>query len=376
MSVYKRTVRGKRTRNYSIDYIDESGVRKTVSSGTTDKRLAEQIKRKLVDRVRAIREGLFDPSETRLMSEADRPLRQHMDEYLAACRGRGEAEAGLREKARQFKWLVGARGDVSLAQVRADEFDLRLLALRDRGLGARSINLRLEVANALMNWCVKNGRLRANPLRVIQRRNQLLDRRRVRRALSEDETGRLLVVARQQASELRTAKLRPLWYLAPLLAGLRRGDMLRLRWRDLDLKSAPGTLTIRGGKAKKRVDVLPLHPDLLAEFLAVRPAHALPSAPVFPHAVSNATRRDDFTRAKITLVSEEGHADLHSLRTTFATRLALAGVAPATLQRLMRHSTIELTMRHYVSLSIEGLDVGLSFLPRIEPVSGDEAAAS
>ena len=40
-----------------------------------------------------------------------------------------------------------------------------------------------------------------------------------------------------------------------LLAGLRKGDMLRMRWRDLDLDGAPPTLTIRGGKAERRVDV-------------------------------------------------------------------------------------------------------------------------
>ncbi len=291
MSVYKRIVRGKRTRNYYIDYIDQDGRHRILSSGTSDKRLARQIESQHIDRVRALQEGLIDPLETRLRSEADRPLRQHVDEYLAACRGRGEAASGLKEKTRHLNWLVEAVGDVSLAQVRADEFDLRLSALTDEGMGARSVNIRLEAANALMNWCVKNGRLRANPLRVIQRRNQLIDRRRVRRALTEAETRRLLAVARQQASDLRAARLRPLWYLAPLLAGLRRGDMVRLRWRDLDLEGAPPTVTIRGGKAKKRVDVLPLHPDLRREFLAVKPAHALPAAQVFPHAISNATRR-------------------------------------------------------------------------------------
>ena len=84
MSVYKRTVRGKRARRYSIDYVDEGGVNRTVSSGTSDKRLAEQIKRKLVDRARAVQAGLVDPSEARLRSEADRPLAQHVNEYVEA----------------------------------------------------------------------------------------------------------------------------------------------------------------------------------------------------------------------------------------------------------------------------------------------------
>ena len=366
MSVYKRTVRGKRARNYSIDYQDENGTQRTVSSGTSDKRLAEQIKRKLVDRVRAVREGLIDPSESRLRSEADRPLAQHVDEYLEACRGRGQAPSGLREKTRHLRWLVKVMTGRSLAEVRADELDLRLTALADSGAGARSVNIRLEAANALMNWCVRNGRLHNNALRVVPRRNQVTDRRRVRRALTEDETARLLAVAREQARVVHGARLRPLWYLAPLLAGLRKGDMLRMRWRDLELESTPPTLTIRGGKAKRRVDVLPLHPDLVREFRAMRPSNVHPSAPVFPREVCNATRRQDFERARIPLKTEEGYADLHALRGTFATRLAERSVPPAKLQRLMRHGTIELTMRYYVSLSVESLETGLSALPGIE----------
>ena len=46
MSVYKRIVRGKRGRNYSIDFIDEHGRHRILSSGTSDKRLALQIERR------------------------------------------------------------------------------------------------------------------------------------------------------------------------------------------------------------------------------------------------------------------------------------------------------------------------------------------
>ncbi len=75
--------------------------------------------------------------------------------------------------------------------------------------------------------------------------------------------------------------------------------MMRMRWADLDLAGPPPTLIIRGGKARKRVDVLPLHPDLVRELQAIRPRAALPSAAVFPSAVTHATRRMDFERAKV-----------------------------------------------------------------------------
>ena len=100
---------------------------------------------------------------------------------------------------------------------------------------------------------------------------------------------------------------------------------MRMTWGDLDLASEPATLTVRGGKAKKRVDTLPLHDELVRELRELKPVTALPSARVFPTAVTHATRRRDFVRAGIALETEEGHADLHALRHTFGTRLAQRG---------------------------------------------------
>ena len=366
MSVYKRVVRGKKARNYSIDYLDETGVHRTVSSRTSDKRLAEQIKRKLVDRVRSIREGLLDPTQERLREEADKPLTAHVTEYLAACRGRGDAKKSLEEKERALKWFQEAVGERNLASIRADEIDARLAAESDAGASARTVNLKLEAANAFLNWAARNGRLAANPLRIIPKRNQVIDRRHPRRVLTSKETQALLAVARARPEKTPGARTRPLWYLFPLLAGLRRSDMMRMRWADLDFEASPPTLTIRGGKARKRVDVLPLHADLVLELLAVRPRTALPSAPVFPTAVTHPTRRADFKRAGITEETEDGYADLHALRHTYGTRLAERGVAPATLQKLMRHASIQMTMAYYVHLDVAALDVGLSLLPGVE----------
>ena len=137
-----------------------------------------------------------------------------------------------------------------------------------------------------------------------------------------------------------------------------------------------GSVTITGGKAKRRVDRLPLHPELIQEIRRVRPRTVLPSAPVFPEAVSNATRKADYRRAGIEEVNERGeHADLHALRTTYGTRLALSGVTPVVHQRLMRHSTYELTARYYVRLGLGDLQTrGLDLMPGVEGTSDPDSS--
>jgi integrase len=105
------------------------------------------------------------------------------------------------------------------------------------------------------------------------------------------------------------------------------------------------------------------------ELRRVRPRNALPSAGVFPAAVTNTARKKDFQRASIILKTDNGHAHLHALRHTFGTRLAQRGVALAKLQRLMRHAKVQLTMAFYVHLDVDALSNGLLTLPDVETPS-------
>src|SRR5688572_12671378 len=100
---------------------------------------------------------------------------------------------------------------------------------------------------------------------------------------------------------------RKTWYLLAALAGLRRSDLIRLSWGDVDLEGA--VLTIRDGKAK-REDRLPIHPELLEELRRIRPTTVLPKARVFPTAVTNLTRQRDFDDANIQPDEQGRVADL------------------------------------------------------------------
>jgi integrase len=69
----------------------------------------------------------------------------------------------------------------------------------------------------------------------------------------------------------------------------------------------------------------------------------------------------DMKRAGIPYRDATGRvADFHSLRYTFITTLAKAGVHPAKAQRLARHSTVTLTMNVYTSLDVDDLREAVS----------------
>lgn len=100
----------------------------------------------------------------------------------------------------------------------------------------------------------------------------------------------------------------------------------------------------------------------VTQYLANRLAHWIkdkdPQDRVFRHTKNtlHASFKRDCKYAGISRTSEDGRSiDVHSLRRTYGTMLARAGVPLTTTQRLMRHSTPELTARLYID--VEPIDM-------------------
>jgi integrase len=123
---------------------------------------------------------------------------------------------------------------------------------------------------------------------------------------------------------------------------LRWGEIRRLRWENIDLKN--GWVQLRAEETKaRRDDVLPLAPDLAK---ALKKA-ARPAGLVFASSPTLKTLQRDLKRAKIEYETERGQVDRKSLRKTFGTHLARAGVELQTAVKLMRHSDPKLTLNIY-----------------------------
>ncbi len=336
-------------------WTDATGRRRERSTRTTDKATAERVLAKRLSEAALCREGVIDPRAERFREERRRTAADVVADYIRSCTRQGMAPRHVSQKeSRLGLFLKGARID-TLAAIDPDRLETHLTRIADAGRSARTVNLVRADAVAFMQWCVKTGRVESNTLRVVPKLDESRDRRRVRRPLTDDECARLIAVAREEGREA--------WYLAALLAGLRKGDLIRLRWGDLDLDA--GTVTIREGKAK-RADVLPLHPQLIDTFRARLTHQPKPTDLVFPVPVADAVRKADYARAGIADRDEEGRfADLHSLRTTMGTNLARAGVVPQIAQKLMRHADYKTTLAHYTVLGLTDAARGVACLPPV-----------
>ena len=376
-------------------WYDHTGKRKERSTRTTDRRAAERILAKHVADTALRRDGVIDARQDRFSDENRKPLDKHIEDYIVHCRHAGHAEKHVAEKIRHLNRILEGTEATRLSDLTADTLEGHLRNMRDDGLSARTVNFARQIVVAFMGWCVRIGRAESNALKVIPKLDERKDRRRVRRPLADDELARLLEVAEQHG--------RKAWYMAAVMAGLRKGDLQRLKWADIDFKA--GTITVTDGKAK-RTDVLPLHPQLADELKQLRQNHpTLPLAKVFPHTVTDLTRQKDFLRAglartevvldadgmpvmigkgkrqrpKTRIVTEDAEGrviDLHAMRTTLGTNLARAGVAPQIAQQIMRHSDYRTTLSHYTVLGIADTAKAIGQLPTIKSTQREAATGT
>jgi len=156
------------------------------------------------------------------------------------------------------------------------------------------------------------------------------------RYLAADEIERLLSAARSDVAPW----LEPAIIFA-LHTGLRQGEELNLRWRDVDL--TVGLLTVQLAKNNEKRHI-PLNRDVRAVVDALpRYGEWVFSWP-WGERLSRTTVYAAFGRACVKAGITEFR--WHDLRHTFASHLVMAGVDLRTVQELLGHKSLEMTMRY------------------------------
>jgi site-specific recombinase XerD len=146
--------------------------------------------------------------------------------------------------------------------------------------------------------------------------------------------------------------------LLMLYCGLRRAEVARLLWRDLDLEDR--TLTVRQGKGR-RDRKLSIHPRLAAN-LALTPAAEQHGA-VCGHLDARALAVDSIANTFTRYLASTGlDITAHQLRHTFATELLRSGADIRTIQELLGHASLATTAR-YLSIDMEAKRSAVEGLP-------------
>jgi integrase len=134
--------------------------------------------------------------------------------------------------------------------------------------------------------------------------------------------------------------------LLALNTGLRRGELFRLRWRDVAIDRA--MLTVRGEGAKSgQTRHVPLNAEAASVLAAWRHNAAAPPALVFP-SVDPEKPLEDVKKGwgPVVRAAKIGPFRFHDLRHHFASRLVQAGVDLNTVRELLGHADIKMVLRY------------------------------
>jgi integrase len=213
----------------------------------------------------------------------------------------------------------------------------------------------LQVSDATVNreiGCLKHmftkaiewGKVKENPGKKVK---LLRERNRRVRYLEEKEIKRLYNACAEH--------LKPIVIVA-LNTGMRKEEILSLRWKDLDFRSR--IISILDTKNGERREI-PMNDIVYKTLLAVR---KIPdSSWVF--CKKNGERYGNVRKAFEGAKKRAGIVDFrfHDLRHTFASHLVMAGVDLKTVQELLGHKSFEMTLR-YAHLSPDHKKTALDVL--------------
>ena len=324
------------------------------------------------------RRGPGGPSQrpSPALTPGQRRRRRRLDEWFAAKQRQGTRATTLRG----YEWLIRQHIRPALGNIRLDKLsptDIRHLVERkaESGLSAQSVRLMHALIRNVLADAEREELVHRNVAKLV--RPPSVARGEVRVLTVED--------ARRLVGIIRGDRFEALWVCA-LTMGMRKGELLGLRWSDIDFGNS--TLTIR--QALQRVGgrlvlvepktalsrrTLPVPPPTLAALRAHRVKQKADqlaagnawqdSGLVFTTHLGGPLEPSNVNRAwyAIRPRARLNGVRLHDLRHSCASFLLAAGASPRTVMKTLGHSQIGLTMNTYTHV-----------LPEIERAAIDAAA--
>jgi len=260
-------------------------------------------------------------------------LGQLLTEYLRyrERESRANTPGTLKTYKGQAVYWLERLGDIPIGEIRRADVSAILQSISEHTSGPTA-NRYLALLSGALSWAVNEGHLEVNPLRGIKR--------------NKENPGRLRWLEPREAERLlNECQHNPRLFMftaTALYTGMRRGEIERLRWQDINFER--DTITIPKSKTGEG-RTIPLEAPLkrLLETWSRTGELVLGS---FTH-----------KKAFMTACRRAGLQDFHfhDLRHTYASWKAMAGVDPLTLSALLGHKTLAMVKR-YAHLAPEHLE--------------------
>jgi integrase len=353
------------------------------STKTTDRKLAEKLAEEWEELEKLAGKGRLTEGRCReVISQMHeringeplhfRTAREWLTEWVESKRNETEQRAFLKYQqiVNEFLAHIGAKADRLLDVITSADIRSWRDVLKRKGLSAPTVNHAIKILRMPFKAAHDAGYIKINP-----------NRKETVRPIKDDASDvEKDVFTPEQVADLINAAPSEDWkgaILCGYYTGLRLRDIADLQWQAVDLDRRTITVTTR--KTRKKV-VMPIHPQFCAWL--EKQTRGIAKAPVFPtlagksgggkSGLSMAFKRI-MERAKIKgrLLREASGAgrsqsslSFHSLRHSFNSAMANAGVASEIRQKLTGHASAQMNAQ-YTHHEIEELRAAVSVIPRI-----------
>jgi len=221
-------------------------------------------------------------------------------------------------------------------------------------VGPAAVNRELACLKHMFTKAIEWGCVKANPARGVK--------------LLKEPPGRLRYLNPEEIEKLIYAcadHIKPI-VITALNTGMRKSEILNLKWKEVDLKNRK-IIVINAKNNESRV--IPINQTLYQELLT------LSQKPNGEYVFSDRNGRayGDIKKGFSAALNRTGIKDFrfHDLRHTFGSHLVMQGVDLKTVQQVMGHKDIKMTMR-YSHLSPEHVQEAMERLDKLWTLYGHQ----
>lgn len=302
---------------------------------------------------------ITDMQQGKITKKTNKTIADWMDEWVSEYLPNIEETTRVGYKTKIRCYIKPAIGDILIQSLRTEHVQRMVNDMMNRGLSPKNIRDTYNNINAAMKLAVKTHLVQYNPCEGVSLPKK---KRYSAEVYSPEMIRKLLDIAKGTDMYL------PILIL--VTAGLRRGELLALRWKDIDFKK--GVIKVRSNMVnglngciiktpKSEAGIRDIHigEDVMWELKLAHKRYIEDAlyygngfqkldfvicqedgSPLRPDSMSQKWRRF--------LVSNElPKIRLHDLRHSNATALIQAGVNPRVVQQRLGHSDVNITLNTY-----------------------------
>ncbi|MCH6570108.1 MAG: site-specific integrase [Acidobacteria bacterium] len=284
-------------------------------------------------------------------------LGQFLVRYLGWCKTEGQK--AFKDKSWRLKAMVRFFGkDLLLSDIDPPLLEGYKAARLSKQIKPATVNRDMCNFKHLLTKAVEWGVLAENvgtKVKLLKVQNQSL------RYLSGEELKSLLAAASRYLKSL---------IILAVNTGLRRGELLALKWTDVNFRT--GYIELLDQK-NGQMSYVPMNDEVKATLRKI--PHRFDSPYIFSKGNGKAPVDIKSHFSKALKQSGIPHCNFHSLRHTFASHLCMSGVDLLTVRELMRHKSYAMTLR-YSHLSQQHTKKAVAALSFFHSKKGQQSESS